>query len=1233
MEFIEKIWEGTTNAVNGVLTGFDRGITVLFGSANSRQLKRYGELARRVGELEPRMTALSDAELREQTARFRQRLVDGQTLEDILVEAFAVCREGGRRFLKMRHYDVQLVGGMVLNGGNIAEMITGEGKTLVATLPAYLNALEGKGVHVVTVNDYLARRDMEWMAPLYMGLGLTVGNIQSGMDNDQRQKAYASDITYATNNELGFDYLRDNMRMASRGDDRFPSYMQQVQGPLHYSIIDEVDNILIDEARTPLIISGPAMRDLAKYTEADRVARGLVREEHFIVNEKDHTVNLTDAGVREAERLAGVESFYTVGNMEWPHLIDNALKAHHLYRRDVNYVNRDGEIIIVDEFTGRLMEGRQWSDGLHQSVEAKEGVKIKEETQTLATITLQNFFKLYKKLSGMTGTAMTEAQEFSKIYNLGVVEIPSNRRLQRIEFPDAIYLSEKEKYEAVAEEIDRVNKHDTIEFKDRKKGSLIGNINSETDTSLTFKKADSQEVVEVTKSDIQSIERAGRPILIGTVSIEKSEKLSELLERRGVKHQVLNAKAHKREADIIAQAGRVHSVTIATNMAGRGTDIILGGNPETKAWAQLQNKYQTRLDVPKEEWEGLVKQIKETENMEQEGDFVRDLGGLYVIGTERHESRRIDLQLRGRCGRQGDPGSSRFFLSLEDDLMRIFAGDWVRNMMQRMGMGNGEAIESPYVSKRISGAQKKVEERHFEARKNLLEYDEVMDFQRKRVYTYRQQVLEGKSCRELVMQQLREQIESNVDQFSDPMFGPESYARWASPRLGVQLEAKDFRGIEPSVAVVYAKDQAERVAQTQILDAIDENLPSEEEQSEWNWDAMAKWVNNRFNTNYTVGMLKKFERDRMDEEFIGKANSFIDGIDLSEGNSFLDPEYGNNMLSSWMKSKFGITVDPAELKGAEPESIKKIMLDAAEKAYFDREVQFPVLVGFHRFRTQTGPNSFTVDGEALAQWASARFQDPNVLDKLRVDPDHPFDVLMEISKAQAVKSHSVWETALSKLDGVFGRNESKRMSEFATGSNSAESLAQWMQTELGWKGSAAELSKMTRDECRGKLSQAFDDRYHPEIRRMERTVLLQTLDSSWKDHLLAMDHVRSSVGFRSMGQMDPKVEFKREGMRLFDQMWLSIGEQITDVIFRMEAIEEGMVESSFVETSARHDAFDDSKYMSEEQIEDIKAADQAGAPPAEPVTIRNRGEKASRNDPCPCGSGKKFKNCCMRKQV
>jgi preprotein translocase subunit SecA len=837
----------------------------------------------------------------------------------------------------------------------------------------------------------------------------------------------------------------------------------------------------------------------------------------------------------------------------------------------------------------------------------------------------------------MTGTAMTEAQEFSKIYNLGVVAIPSNRGLQRIEFPDAIYLSEKEKYDAVADEIDRVHKHDTVEFKDRKRGFLIGNVIKEDDAMVVVKKSDSKETVEIPRSEIDRIERSGRPILIGTVTIEKSEQLSHLLEMRGVKHQVLNAKAHKREAEIIAQAGRIGSVTIATNMAGRGTDIILGGNPETMAWAQLQHKYATRLDVPKEEWEQLIKQISESENMVPEGERVRELGGLYVIGTERHESRRIDLQLRGRCGRQGDPGSSRFFLSLEDDLMRIFAGDWVRAMMQRMGMGNGEAIESPYVSKRISGAQKKVEERNFEARKNLLEYDEVMDHQRKRVYTYRQQVLEGKSCRELVMHQLQEQIQSNVDQFADPMFGPESYARWAGPRLGVQLEPKDFRGVEPSVAIAYAKDQAERAAETQILDAIDENLPAEEDQSEWNWEAMTKWVNNRFNTNYTVAALKKIDRDRMDEEFISKSNAFIEAIDLSEGEPFLDMDYGNKMLVSWMQSKFGIPVDLNEIKGLEPEAIKSMMLRASEKAYLEREAQYPVLVGFHRFREQNGPNSYVINGAAMATWAAGRFQNSDVLEKLQADPEHPFEVLVEISRANALKSTEVWKSLQDKLDSIYGKNTTKKMSEFATGSNSAQALASWMQTEFDHTVDASEVAKWTRDECRSHLIQAYDDMYHPEIRRMERTVLLSTLDSAWKDHLLAMDHVRSSVSFRSMGQMDPKVEYKREGMRLFDQMWLSLGERITDVIFRMEAIDEDLVASSWVETSARHDSYDPAKALMEEKMADLQAAEQAGRETSneesEPVTIRNRTEKSSRNDPCPCGSGKKFKNCCMRKQV
>jgi preprotein translocase subunit SecA len=1234
MELIEKLWEGTTTAVNGVLSGLDRGLTALFGSANSRQLRRFGELAKLIGELEPKMMALSDAELKEQTIKFRRRLADGATIEDLLVEAFATCREAGRRFMRMRHYDVQLLGGMVLHHGNIAEMITGEGKTLVATLPAYLNALEGKGVHVVTVNDYLARRDMEWMAPLYMGLGLTIGNIQSGMENSQRQKSYAADITYATNNELGFDYLRDNMRMAARGDDRFPSHMQQVQSPLHFAVIDEVDNILIDEARTPLIISGPAMRDAGKYMEADRIAQQLKREDHFVVNEKDHTVNLTDAGVREAERLAGVESFYTVGNMEWPHLLDNALKAHQLYKRDVNYVVKEGQIIIVDEFTGRLMEGRQWSDGLHQAVEAKEKVPIKEETQTLATITLQNFFKLYKKLAGMTGTAMTEAQEFSKIYNLGVIAVPPNRGLKRIEYPDAIYLTEKEKYDAVADEIDRVHKHDTIEFTDRKRGFLVGHIESEDDQRVVLRKADSREITEIPREEIARIEREGRPILVGTVSIEKSEKLSRLLEQRGVNHQVLNAKAHKREADIIAQAGRIGSVTIATNMAGRGTDIILGGNPETMAWAQLQHTYETRLDVPKEEWEGLIKQIEDAEKMREEGERVRDFGGLYVIGTERHESRRIDLQLRGRCGRQGDPGSSRFYLSLEDDLMRIFAGDWVREMMRRMGMGDGEAIESPYVSKRISGAQKKVEERNFEARKSLLEYDEVMDHQRKRVYSYRQQILEGTSCRELVMEQLQRQIQSNVDQFCDAMFGAESYARWAGPRLGMQLDPKDFRSVEPSVAVAYAKDQAERAAETQILDAIDENLPSEEEQSEWNWDAMAKWVNSKFGTHYTVSMLKKMERDRMDEEFIGKANEYIAKIDLGEGDAFLEPDYGLQMLQTWMLNKFSIQVPMNEIRGVEPDAIKTKMLDMAEKAYFEREVKYPILVGLSRFRIRTGPESYTIDGGALSDWAKHRFSTPDVLEQLQNAGEKIWEQLEEISRKSAEKAHGVWRTAQQKIESIYGRSTQKKLSEcMGTSNGEMESLLEWMRQDLGWSGDPAEVAKWTKPEMQAHLSQALDDRYFPEIRRMERTVLLTTLDSSWKDHLLAMDHVRSSVSFRSMGQMDPKVEYKREGMRLFDQMWLSIGERITDVIFRMEAMDDELVASSWVETSARHDEFNVTQTLLEEKQADLEAADRAGAAPPEPKTIRNRVEKAGRNDPCPCGSGKKFKNCCMRKQV
>src|SRR5262245_645658 len=597
MEILERIWEIVTAIGNAILGRFERGITSLFGSANARFIRRQNARIEAINALEPKYQTMSDSELRNQTTEFRRRLAAGETLDDILVEAFAVCREAGRRFLGMRHYDVQLIGGIILHEGNIAEMVTGEGKTLVATLPAYLNALDvvhhdddgnsHGSVHVVTVNDYLARRDMEWMGPLYTGLGLSVGAIQSGMDSGERQKAYACDITYGTNNEFGFDYLRDNMRIAARGDNRYPKHHQQAQGPLHYAIVDEVDNILIDEARTPLIISGPAEDDTTKYQRADKVARQLRKDVHFEVKEKEHSANLTDEGVREAEKLAGVESFYTAGNMQWPHLIDNSLKAHHLYQRDVNYVVQDGEVVIVDEFTGRLMPGRHWSDGLHQAVEAKEGVHIKEENQTLATITLQNFFKLYDKIAGMTGTALTEASEFWKIYKLDVIGVPTNKALKRTIHPDVIYRSEREKYTAIADEIERINRWTTVELKD---GNIVsGTVRRDDEQTIEIQFPESKQTELIQRDKIKRIQPPGRPVLVGTVSIEKSVSPSSLLDKRGIKHQVLNAKHHKREAEIVAQAGRKSAVTIATNMAGRGTDIILGGNAETMAWAMLQD--------------------------------------------------------------------------------------------------------------------------------------------------------------------------------------------------------------------------------------------------------------------------------------------------------------------------------------------------------------------------------------------------------------------------------------------------------------------------------------------------------------------------------------------------------------------------------------------------------------------------------------------------------------------
>ncbi len=1225
-EWLGQVWDGIGLFFNSLTRGFERSITSIFGSSNARFIRRLQTKVQAINRLEPQMQGLSDDELRSCTARFRERLAAGETLDDILVEAFAACRESGRRFLAMRHFDVQLIGGMVLHSGAIAEMVTGEGKTLVATLAAYLNALEGKGVHVVTVNDYLARRDMEWMAPLYLGLGLTVGAIQSDMEVEERQKAYSCDITYGTNNEFGFDYLRDNMRPARRGDDHYPKYRQQSQGPLHYAIIDEVDNILVDEARTPLIISGPAHENVRKYADADRIARQLKRDLHFEVNEKDHSTNLTDEGVRAAEKLADVESFYTAGNMEWPHLIDNALKAHYLYKRDVNYVIKEGAIVIVDEFTGRLMEGRQWSDGLHQAVEAKEGVTIKEETQTLATITLQNYFKLYDKIAGMTGTAMTEASEFWKIYKLDVIAIPTNRPLRRNEFPDVIYCTETEKFTAVADEIERMNRWDVLVLQTGEE--LWGEIIREHGDAIEYRVQGRKQKEMIPLAKVQTVERKGRPVLVGTVSIEKSERLSNLLKQRGIDHEVLNAKYHKREAEIVAQAGRSGRVTIATNMAGRGTDIILGGNPETLAWARLQDKYETRLDVPRDEWNALIREIESQEHMKEDGERVKQLGGLHVIGTERHDARRIDLQLRGRCGRQGDPGSSRFFLSLEDDLMRIFAGPWVKSILERLGMKNGEKIESRMVTRRIEAAQKKVEERNFEVRKSLLDYDEVMDEQRKRVYSYRQRILEGVSCRDLIIEMIRRQIDYYVGMFLGRDYGAETFAKWAGARLSTTLDHRDYRGMDFASAEVYAKEQAERMAETQVLDAIEENLPEEEDPSEWNWEALAKLADTRWGLNLRDRDLKKVGRDNVAELLIEKAREAINRIELAEGAAFLEEDFPLRSVVGWAKSKFGIDLDVSQIRTLEAGALQDHVFTFAARKYDEKEAEYPVMAGLYRFGAGVG--HARIDRAALVDWARDRFQVELDLEDLKNRQRDEIRTLLighsRHAQQRAVEALAAVKQKVGALS--FAVEDTVRLDHMGDGNGELASLAAWLKDTVHCEIPVESMKKLRRAELEQLLSNAVEDRYRPEMRRMERLLLLSLVDTAWKDHLLAMDHLKSSVGLKGWAQLDPKVEYKREGMRMFEQMWDSIGERTTDLVFRIEQLDEGFVGSTWVETSARHDDAQSSSDLADQQQAAIDASQ--GDRRVDP--IRNRGQRVGRNDPCPCGSGKKYKVCCMRKR-
>ena len=909
----------------------------VIGTQNEREIKRLRPRVAEINALEPVTQALTDEQLRSKTIEFRERIAGGATLADLLPEAFAVVREAGRRVLNMRHFDVQLIGGMVLHHGTIAEMKTGEGKTLVATLPAYLNALEGKGVHVVTVNDYLARRDSEWMGRLYRFLGMSVGVIQHDLKDDQRQVAYGADITYGTNNEFGFDYLRDNMKF---------ELSHMVQRGHHFAIVDEVDSILIDEARTPLIISGPAEESTDLYYEVDRiiprlkkgaVTQGNVKAEDreqlettgdYIVDEKHKTVTLTETGMAKSEDMLShrlvpdSNGLYDPVNMPLLHHVNQALRAHTLFRLDVEYMIKDGQVVIVDEFTGRLMPGRRWSDGLHQAVEAKEKVKIERENQTLATITFQNYFRKYKKLSGMTGTAETEAAEFAKIYNLDVIVAPTNRPLKRIEEPDLIYRTEREKYEAIV-------------------------------------------------SDIIDKQASGRPTLVGTVSIEKSERLSSLLKKRGIKHVVLNAKYHAQEAEIVAQAGHKNNVTIATNMAGRGTDILLGGNAEHAARQQCLSEevaeklpkgeekfvddaefvYFFHVDsfyrVPRPDWERIFSHFKR--QMDTEHEEVVGLGGLHILGTERHEARRIDNQLRGRAGRQGDPGSSRFYLSLEDDLMRIFGSDRISGLMQRLGMEEGVPIEHGMVTRAIERAQKQVEAQNFGVRKHLLEYDDVMNKQRESVYTLRREILEGTihlteeetvNTRDYALALAEEILEDVVD-------------RYAGKQLDV--DEWDIPAIVREVSRVFGIDPKE-------LESLDLASKGTDEITDGIW-AVAKGGYDRKEQSIGAELLRRLERDIMLQIVDAQWKDHLYSLDhLKEGIGLRG--YGQrDPLVEYKKESYALFQD---MKGRIEEEIVRYLFWLRPVSMEEGQPEAPAALRAPRPAPRRAPTSMTTNNPGAA---------------------------------------------------------------------------------------------------------------------------------------------------------------------------------------------------------------------------------------------------------------------------
>ncbi len=1327
-------------------------LTKVFGSRNDRLLKRYRRIVEQINAMSSKVETMTDPELRERTQELRRGLVAGTLKSaDVMPEAFAIIRESMDRSIGIRNifnpddaelgmntkfdpdkfddatlelydgvqrkmistgepwqtvaipvelyaavrklypdsrppfrarpFDVQLMGGLVLYEGRIAEMATGEGKTFVAPLACFMRVLEGFHCHVVTVNDYLVRRDASWVKPSYEALGLTVGYIQSDMEpgGGSRRNMYQCDVTYGTNSEFGFDYLRDNMKVKVE---------EQVQGPLDFAIVDEVDSILIDEARTPLIISGAAHDDAPKYRASDAVIRKVIdlhrpyaqadkavdvakraikSAEGDEEKAKDKTVkeaarkrvldaakqledadtrkagltayyeveldkksaHLTHEGIAAAQEEAGVGSFYVGANMELPHLMEQSLRAHVVYERDRDYVIERGqrnemEVVIVDEYTGRKMVGRQWSDGLHQAVEAKERVPIKQETQTLATITLQNFFKLYRSLSGMTGTAQTEAEEFAKIYRLEVVTIPTNRPRIRADYEDRVYRTEPEKWTQIIDEIKQF-------------------------------------------SDI------GRPVLVGTTSVEKSEFISNLLTKKhGVLHEILNAKQHEREAHIVALAGQTHvnahgeragNVTIATNMAGRGTDIKLAAETQCDVVVSstgVKGKYKYTLT---QRGTGKVIEIEPDSPLVETFDLKptsKTAGGLHVIGTERHTARRIDNQLRGRGGRQGDPGSSRFYVSLQDDLMKMFAGDWTIRVLGWLGMEEGMAIEDKRITTGIVRAQKKVEERNFLARKNLLDYDEVMDHQRTIFYGMRQRVLEGRDVGGVIWGMIGDAINDAVDKYITQDYVAATVVEWARTNFELALEPGDVKGMTSMRDLEnYIRGQARNDAQSTIASTLSEFIGEDAtDQTGWDLKGLQAWAASRFQVNLSMAQLKQMDSNDLQDRLLESAVEQIDARDCTPLSKYIEPNYAEQELANWARDKFGIEVTPEEMyvvKGTRAqdrkssEEIVQLIESRAKATYARREIEYPVE---HTLTYAFGGPDGTTENPYASQFVQAWVKGKYDLDlalqqiqttsvrKLRDDLVAMQEEFMTGGKIAAtvdalLSAHANDMKALvESANRRFGTNlTEKELTDPTAGDRSGKPVKGAIQP-------TKDVDKDGKVDVRDVLMQRGRQWLRKELADLEQYVLIQIFDQSWKDHLYAMDMLKAGIGLHAFAEKDPRVLYKKEGFRYFEEMMRGTRDKVTDLIFRARVVGQAQAKSAYKETAAVH--AESGGYGVGENVRATSAAvnlvpaaveAETSSAPVAVKTIVREAPKVGRNDVCPCGSGKKYKKCCGVNEV